>query len=146
MRAASNPVLYSHVNVNMCNYALTIFPTPLSFSLFKHSFLSLLPWLKYGVCAILTLSDCAVFISVRQTGCKFITSFWALFCWSLACSLLLDWRVCVCSRLRIRDQSEAFLHLYPLHISSRLSHHHSPFLSLHLLISQTHLFYLHALN
>lgn len=47
--------------------------------------------------------------------------FWALFRCSLAWSLLLDWSVCVCSRERIGDQREAFLHLHPLHVSSHLS-------------------------
>lgn len=55
--------------------------------------------------------------------------FWALFRCSLAWSLLLDWSVCVCSRERIGDQREAFLHLHPLHVSSHLiflPDYHSP--------------------
>lgn len=131
-------MLYSYVNVhNMCNYAQTL---ELVYTLFLCPF----PQLKYQACTTLTLSDCPVFISVRPAVNSL--SFWVLFRRSWARSLLLDWSVCVCSRQRIRDHSEAFLHLYPLHNSSHLSvsHHHSP--SRSLCLSDTLMFYLHALN
>lgn len=66
-----------------------------------------------------TLSDC-------PAGKKKVFFLLLLCLWSSASSSQpLDWSVCVCSRYRIRDQSEASLHLYPLHISSPLclAHH-----------------------
>lgn len=90
----SHQMLYSYVNVHMCNYSLTHL-SPGLFTLFSPC---PLPQLEYRAGTALTLSNCPVFRFVRRTGCKFITSFWAPCRLSLACPLLLDWSVCVCSR------------------------------------------------
>lgn len=130
MRAASNPVSYSYVNVNMCNYPLTIFPTPLSLSLFKHSSPSLLPQLKYGVSATLTLSDC----SARQTGCKFIKFFGGLCsagAWHALCLWIGESVFVPDGELEIRGRHFCTCIPFTSHLVSSLSHYNSPFLSLH---------------
>lgn len=115
----------------MYNYAKTIFPH-ICLSACLHTCVCQLPWLKYRVGAALTLSFGLPsyllgepVVNSSTFGAFFSSGVWHAFRFWIGESVFVP-------NERIRDQTEAFLHLYPLHITSQLSlsHYHSPFLSI----------------
>lgn len=120
--------MYYYVNAHVCNYALTIF-THFCPSACLHFSLCLMPQFIYQAGSTLTLNDCPVFISVRQTCCKFISSFlgfcsagaWHALCFWIGVSVFVPGREL---EIRLRPFCTCIpftSHLIPLTITHTLS-------------------------